>query len=87
LVQQTEQFHHGGRRQLQVLLRVEPDQLAGKTQVQQHLAALAGQAVLFHRGATGGAGQRVGHGAVRACEGLEILTGYGLGQSGSLLYS
>ena len=55
-MQQREELQHGGRRQARVLLRVEPQALAGKAQIQlQHAAVGGGKAALVGRLAAGGA--------------------------------
>ena len=75
LVQQFEQLGHRSRGQLQVLGRVKPHALAGKTQVQLDGAAVqaidAGQDMHFHGVATrragevGGSKRKIGHSGVR----------------------
>ena len=62
LVEQLEQFQHGGRRQARAFLRVEPQALAGEADVQlgRH-AGVGGEAAHLHGLAAGRAGGCAGH--------------------------
>ena len=71
LVQQAKQLDHRGGRELEVLLAVEPQALAGEADVQlQRVAHVAGKLVRLHGLAAGWARRRKGHGAGAVRPGL-----------------